>query len=208
MIAQMATSPVLRSRSPQELTCAETETPTHSDRVLLTEDEKHRSLSPKPLRIVQRKDVSVTHEPDLEANWQPPSSVRSSGSNYSTPFAGPSQAEPAYQPYCKPESPPLNQLAQRGFLEQPSREQLRVAREKLQHPTPFADEDEDDLQLKELRRGEALRMLVENSGRVEMQTGFHGNGKDTQSTESFDFASVRARKVLEEKRQREGYGKR
>lgn len=206
LIGEMNTSPVLRSRSPQELAVAEATT---------LEDEKHRSLSPRPLKIVKNKDISGPLGRDLEANWPLPTSARSSTSNYSTPFgalsvADPSQPKPAYLPYRQPDTPPPSKLVQRGFLEQPSHEQHHMAREKLHQTAPFADEDEDDLELKQLRRDEALRMLEENAGRNETQGTFEGDEEDTkspQSEKSFDFAGHRARHLLAEKKKREEFEK-
>jgi len=85
-----------------------------------------------------------------------------------------------------------------------------MAREKLHPISPFADEDENNMELRQLRRDEALRILEENAGRNETQESFEGNeevAKSPQNEKSFDFASYRARYLLAEKKKREEFEK-
>ncbi len=102
-------------------------------------------------------------------------------------------------------------MGQRNLLRYPTDEQNCVPREanheRFRQTAPFGDEDEDDEEIKRLRREESLRMLEENSAIKTMDTVDEADEDESTSQGSYDFAEARARKVLADKRMREEFAR-
>jgi hypothetical protein len=210
LMEDMRTSPQPRANSERGkgVQVNDTESQILTDNVTT---DKHRSLSPQPLQIV-KSNIPPNNSlsgVEFEARNPVPASARSSTSNYSTALPGLAPPKPAYLPYRQPDSPPPHRTSQHSLLRYTTGEQHRTARDdahnRVYRPAPFGDEDEDDEEVKRIRREESLRMLEENSTTNIIGTLDEVEEDENTSQGSFDFAEARARKALADKRMREEF---